>query len=70
MFQRRIQLVVSNRSVNATALSQVKCAMLSAHLPALPNSFSTKLTRLHRLRPGALVVIEQLVDDLLAGHQR
>ncbi len=63
---RRLQLVVSNRSVNRTALSQVKCVMQSARLPQSPNGLSMKLARLQLLRPNAIVVIEQLVDDLLA----
>jgi hypothetical protein len=67
MSQRRpLQLVVSNRSVNVTALSQVKCTMVSAPLRQSQSGLSMKLAKLRRLRPNALVVIERLVDDLLA----
>lgn len=66
MSQRRMKLVVSNRSVNVTALSQVKCRMLSVDLPASPKPLDQKLMRLQCLRPGAVAVIERLVDDLLA----
>lgn len=63
---RRLQLVVSNRQVNPTALSQVKCRMLSASLPASTNDLADKVRRLQQLRPLAVEVIERLVDDLLA----
>jgi hypothetical protein len=65
MSQRRMQLVVSNRSVNVTALSQVRCAMLSARLPELPPALKKKLQRIQRRRPAVLVVIEKLADDVL-----
>lgn len=66
MSQRRMQLVVSNQSVNVTALSQVKCRMLSAALPSLPPDLQKKLQRIQRQRPAVLVVIEKLADDVLA----
>ena len=59
--RRRITLVASNGSVNATALSQVKCRMLSASLPALPNDLALKLTRLQqRLLRVDVVIIDEL----------
>ena len=63
---RRLQLVVSNRKVNLKALSHVKCAMLSVPLHRSRWPLKEKLDRLQRRSPEALVVIERLVDDLLA----
>jgi len=63
---RRLQLVVSNRKVNLEALSQVKCAMLSVPLRRSRLPLKEKLDQLQRHSPAAIVVIERLVDDLLA----
>lgn len=66
MPQRQIRLVVSNPSSNATKLSEVKCRMLSVGLPSLPKDLAQKIAELRHERPGAAVVIERLVDDLLS----
>jgi hypothetical protein len=65
MSQRRMQLVVSNRSANGIELSHVKCRMLSAALPELPQPLKKKLLRIQQRRPAVLVVIEKLADDVL-----
>lgn len=62
---RRLQLVVSNPSP-IEKLSEVKCRMLSASLPASQKNLPDKLRDLQALRPAAVEVIERLVDDLLA----
>lgn len=61
---RRLQLVVSNRSIEK--LSAVKCRMQSASLPVSQKNLPDKLRVLQQLRPAAVEVIERLVDDLLA----
>lgn len=66
MTQRRITLVASNRSDRATGSSPVKCVLLPLPLPTLPSNLRRKLEQLGHRRPAALVVIERLVDDLLA----
>lgn len=60
--------LVYSKSEKETALSQVKCRMLSVGLPPSPNDWNQKMAALRVQRPGAAKVVERLIDDLLAGH--
>ena len=61
----QLRIAYSRNERNVTALSAVKCRMLSVGLPPLPPHLLKNLERLNQLRPAALAVIGRLVEDTL-----
>lgn len=55
----------SEPSSPRTKLNSIRCRMLRSDLPKSP-PIAGKAARLQQLRPDVAVVIEKLVDDLLA----
>lgn len=65
----RLQLVFSRNDDPATALSRVKCKMLRGGFSNSLSTLTLKLERLQRIRPGAVAVVEKLVNDILADYE-
>ena len=67
----QLRLVYSRKANDELVrLSSVRCKMLRARSSASHETLSAKVERLERVDPDGAVVIERLVDDLLAEAER